>query len=172
MTASEPQSAPLDSDLAFTIIFEAHYAPAVRLAFLLCGDGHQAEDIAAETFARIYPQWRRGRIEDLPPYLRKTLLNEVRRRARRRVLERREAQRRTGSNRGGRSLEDAAVERDVILEALARLPVRQRAAVVLRFYADLSEADAAVAMGTSVGTIKAHASRGLRRMRGFMEDQE
>jgi DNA-directed RNA polymerase specialized sigma24 family protein len=60
---------------------------------------------------------------------------------------------------------DAVDRRDQIIRLLSALPPRQRTAVVLRYWEDLSEAEAARAMGCSVGTVKAACSRGLRRLR-------
>jgi RNA polymerase sigma-70 factor (sigma-E family) len=170
LVAGEPEAAETDVGEAFATVFQHHHARAVRLAFLLCGNGHLAEEIAADSFVRIYPQWRKGRVTELPPYLRRTVINEVRRRHRRRLLEQRHRVEKANASRGGRSLEDDAVERDHMIQALARLPPRQRMAVVLRFYEDLSEVETALAMGTSVGTVKAQVSRGLQRLRDHLED--
>ena len=63
----------------------------------------------------------------------------------------------------------AVVERDAVLRALATLPDRQREVLVLRYYADLSEAAIADALGISAGTVKAHASRGLAALRPTLE---
>ncbi len=161
----------LDPDAEFTLVYRRHRDRALRLAYLLTGDSHRAEEVVAEAFSRVFPRWRKGRIQDLPAYVRRAVVNEVRRAGRRSTLERTERQRRSGSGRGARSPEDEAVERELVVRALASLPVRQRAAVVLRFYEDLPEREVAAALGTSVGTVKAQVSRGLVRLRGLLEER-
>ena len=154
-----------DPDIAFTALYRLHRHEVFRLAYLLTGDRDRAEEATAEAFARVYPKWRRGGVEHLGPYVRRALVNEVNRRGRRLQLERLERNRRTGSDRGARSPEDEAADRDAVVRALLRLPRRQRAAVVLRFYADLPEREVAEALGTSVGTVKSQVSRALLRLK-------
>jgi RNA polymerase sigma factor (sigma-70 family) len=87
------------------------------------------------------------------------------------VLEVREERRRSGHGRGTGHLDEQVAERDVVVRALRRLPVRQRAVLVLRYYDDLPEADVADILGVSVGTVKSHAARGLERLRTELEGQ-
>jgi DNA-directed RNA polymerase specialized sigma24 family protein len=83
-------------DHAFVTAFLDQQTAVLRLATLLCGGDHRhAEDVVAEAFARTYPQWRKGHVVNLAAYLRTVEVNEVARRGRRRVLEQREAARRT-----------------------------------------------------------------------------
>lgn len=148
----------------FAALFDAHHQRAVRLAYLLVSDASLAEDIAAEAFAKVYVQWRRGQVRDPAAYLRRAVVNEANSRLRRRYLERREAQRRTADSRGVRCLDDGAADRDEVWQALRRLPPRQRQAIVLRYYEDLTEAETAAALGCAVGTVKSQVARGLRRL--------
>ena len=144
----------------------AHHQPyVIRLAYLLCGDAHRAEDATAEAFARVYPHWRRGAVLDERAYLRRAVVNEIRSRGRRSVLERREGERRTALGRGDRATEEQVVDRELLLEALQRLPARQRAVVVLRFYEDLTEAATAEVLGMRIGTVKSQTSRAMDRLR-------
>ena len=143
----------------------------LRLGFLLCGDAHHAEEAVAEAFAKVWPHWRRGRVNDERAYLRRALVNELTSRGRRRTLEGRVATRDQRPAPSGVVAEEIA-ERHRVLSALQRLPERQRAAVVLRFYADLSEADAAEALGMRVGTVKSQTSRGLARLRELLGEDE
>jgi RNA polymerase sigma-70 factor (sigma-E family) len=152
-------------------LYASHLEPLLRFAWLVCGDRHQAEDVVAEAFARVLPQWRRGRVYDPSAYLRRSVVNEAASRGRRRVLEVREERRRSGHGRGARHLDEQVAERDVVVRALRRLPVRQRAVLVLRYYDDLPEADVADILGVSVGTVKSHAARGLERLRNELEGQ-
>jgi RNA polymerase sigma-70 factor (sigma-E family) len=152
-----------DSD-SFAAVFNAHHKQAVRLAYLLTSDAHQAEDVVAEAFAKVYVRWQRGDVRDVGAYLRRAVANEANSKLRRRYLERREAQRRAGDDRGVRTVDDSAADRDEVWQAIQRLPDRQRKAVVLRYYEDLSEAETAEILGCSVGTVKSQVSRGLARM--------
>src|SRR5690606_9217274 len=93
------------------------------------------------------------------------VVNQVNSRFRRLALERREAERRSGDARGERSPLDDVADGAQLAAALGRLSTRQRTAIVLRYYLDLSEADTAESMGVSVGTVKSSVSRGLERLR-------
>lgn len=155
-------------DAGFATVFNAHHRHVVGLAYLLCGDHHQAEDIVSEAFAKVYVQWRKGRVNDVGSYLRRAVSNEANSRLRRRYLERREASKRSGDERGVRRVDDTAADHDEVWQAITRLPDRQRQAIVLRFYEDLSEAETAEVLGVGVGTVKSQVSRGLDRMQELM----
>ena len=152
----------------FAAVFNAHHQRAVRLAYLLLSDHEQAEDVVSEAFAKVYVQWRKGRIDDVGAYLRRAVANQAKSKLRRRYLERREAGRRTGDERGVRRVDDQAADHDEVWQALNRLPERQRAAVVLRYYEDLPEAEVADILGVSVGTVKSQVSRGLDRLQKLL----
>jgi RNA polymerase sigma-70 factor (sigma-E family) len=153
---------------SFAAVFNAHHRQAVRLAYLLTSDADQAEDIVAEAFAKVYVRWQRGDVRDVGAYLRRAVANEANSKLRRRYLERREASKRSGDERGVRTVDDAAADRDEVWQAIQRLPDRQRKAVVLRYYEDLSEAETAEILGCSVGTVKSQVSRGLARMQELL----
>jgi RNA polymerase sigma-70 factor (sigma-E family) len=153
---------------SFAAVFSAHHRQAVRLAYLLTSDPHQAEDIVAEAFAKVYLRWKRGEVRDVGAYLRRAVANEANSKLRRRYLERREAQRRSGDDRGVRSVDDATADQDQVWHAIQRLPDRQRKAVVLRYYEDCSEAETAEILGCTVGTVKSQVSRGLARMQELL----
>jgi len=155
---------PRDRD-AFAEVFSAEHGRALRLAYLMCADAERSQDVVADAFARMYPHWRRGRVTDPGSYVRRAVVNGVRGGFRHRAIERREEAKWSGEGRGQRDAADDVVDRDAVRHALASLPPRQRAAVVLRYFEDLSEADTAAALGVSVGTVKAHVSRGLDRLR-------
>jgi RNA polymerase sigma-70 factor (sigma-E family) len=161
-----PYTAAPASD--FADVYAAHHAEAVRLAYLLCGDAHRAEDAVADAFVKVWRRWERGGIDSPRSYVRRAVVNEVNSRFRRLRLERREAQRRTGDERGARHHDEQLADAEEMAAALARLPTRQRTAIVLRYYADLSEAETAEAMDCSLGTVKSSVSRGLRRLRSLM----
>lgn len=135
-----------------------------RLAFLLTGDVDAAEDLLQTAYAKALPRWSRIRSYDQPDaYMRRVLVNgrtSVWRRTRgREVLTDRVPDRAGTDPTAGRD------EAEDLRRALLALPAKQRAAVVLRFYCDLSEQETAAAMGVSVGTVKSHTSRGLARLR-------
>lgn len=157
---------------AFGLVFRAQHDAALRLAFLLCGDRDRSEEAVAEAFAKMWPHWERGSVRDDRAYLRRAVVNELRSRARRRVLEDREAERRTALGRGDRLAEDASAERQALLAALGGLPARQRAVIVLRFYEDLTEAATADALGMRIGTVKSQTSRALERLRKVLGEEE
>lgn len=165
LAAEDPAAA------SFAEVFNAHHRRAVRLAWLLTGDPHVAEDVVADAFAKVWVQWERGRVDDVGPYLRRAVVNQANSRGRRKLLERREEQRRSGDDRGVRLHDDHLADRDEVWQALGMLPPRQRQTVVLRYYEDLSEADTAETLGVSVGTVKSQVSRGLDRLRELIGEQ-
>jgi RNA polymerase sigma-70 factor (sigma-E family) len=139
--------------------FEAHYGDLVRLATLLTRGQDTAEDLVQEAFVRAA-----RRLEDLPedearPYLLTTVVNLWRNRLRRLSLESRRGLSPTPAP--GPSLE----ERDALWQAIIKLPARQRACLVLRYYEDLTEAETATVLGRSIGTVKSQTSRALARLR-------
>ena len=144
-----------------TELYRAHLPGATRLAYLLTGDRVAAEDVAQEAFLRAAS--RLGALRDeaaFPAYLHRAVVNRVRNRARRLKLERAHAEPAPPPY----DLPDVAT-RDRLWEALQRLPHRQRAALVLRFYLDLSEADVAERLGCRPGTVKSATARGLAALR-------
>lgn len=149
----------------FSAYVAARQRALLRTAFLLTGDHHAAEDLVQTALARTYLAWSGIRDKAaLDGYVRRVLVNEHTswwRRAWRRVehttdkLPERPTQDPTG----------AVDERDEVWDLVQTLPPRQRAAVVLRFYEDLSEAETAAALNCSVGTVKSQTSRALRTLR-------
>ena len=148
----------------FADVYAAHHAEALRIAYLLCGDPHRAEDAVAEAFVKVYRRWSKGGIAQPRAYIRRAVVNEVNSRFRRLAVERREAAKRSGDD-------EQVVDADAMFSALQRLPERQRTAIVLRYYADLTEQDTAAAMDISVGTVKSSVSRGLARMRALLGEE-
>jgi RNA polymerase sigma-70 factor (sigma-E family) len=155
----------------FEALVELHRDRALRLAYVLCGDACGAEDAVADAFARMYPRWRRGGIEDPAAYLRRAVVNHVNGRFRRLAHARRHEA--TASREHAAPNIDAVVaQREDLRSALRELPARQRAAVVLRHLEDLSEAETAALLGISIGTVKSSVARGLVRLRAALEAQE
>lgn len=142
-------------------LYRAHLPSATRLAYLLTGDRATAEDVAQDAFLKAASRIGGLRDEDaFGAYLHRSVVNRVRNRARRLTLERAHATATTVPY----ELPDVAT-RDRLWRALQSLPHRQRAALVLRFYLDLSEADTAERLGCRPGTVKSAVSRGLAALR-------
>ncbi|GAA3466905.1 sigma-70 family RNA polymerase sigma factor [Nonomuraea roseola] len=144
-------------------LFAAHYQSLVRLAGLLGAD--DPEDIAQEAFARLHSRRLRDEGAALG-YLRSTVCNLTRNRLRHLRIMR---LRRPEPPEHARSSEHAvlvAEEHRELLTALDALPRRQREALILRYWLDLSEREIAEAMGVTPGSVKTHASRGLAALRG------
>ena len=156
----------------FAEVFAAHHREALRLAYLLTGDQHRAEDVVSDAFVKVYRAWSRGGVGQPRAYIKRAVVNESNSRFRRLALERREAAKRWGDERGVRAHDDQLADSQALLAALQRLPARQRTAVVLRYYSDMTEAQAAEAMGVTVGTVKSSVSRGLERLRTLLDEPE
>jgi RNA polymerase sigma-70 factor (sigma-E family) len=154
---------------SFDRLVRDEHVGLLRFAYLLCGDHHRAEDAVAEALARTWPRWRGGSIDDPRAYVRRAIVNELRGRARRAGVRRRYDDRRRVEP-AVRLLDHDAAERDAVHEALLRLPLRQRAAVVLRFYEDRSEQQTADLLGVSPGTVKTHVHRALEQLRTLLEE--
>lgn len=155
----------------FEAVVSERYDCLLRLAVLLTGDQHEAEDAVAEALTKTWHRWHRVDVEDPGAYLRRAVVNEVNSSFRRLRTRRRYRERRRGDERGQRATDQQLVDADVVGRALAQLPARQRTAVVLLYYDDLSHAEAASLMGCSVGTVKSSCSRGLDRLRSLLDGQ-
>jgi RNA polymerase sigma-70 factor (sigma-E family) len=133
-----------------------------RTAFLLCGNWHTAEDLTQTALAKVFASWPRVRRQEaVHAYTTRTLVNTflADRRLRRNgeVLTDRLPDRPAGG--------PAPEDRIVVLDALATLPPRSRAVVILRYWADLNVEQAAVVLGCSPGTVKSQTARALSRLR-------
>jgi RNA polymerase sigma-70 factor (sigma-E family) len=154
-----------DAGPEVTALYQAHGLGLIRLAVVMLGDRPAAEDVVQEAFCGLYRRW--DRLDDpgnALRYVRSSVLNGCRS-----VLRnQRRLRSRPGPRPGGpatvESAESAALvgeEHRAVLAALRRLPGRQREALVLRFYLELSETEIAQAMRVSPGTVKSTVSRAL-----------
>jgi RNA polymerase sigma-70 factor (sigma-E family) len=145
------------SDLA--TLHQQHYAALVRLAALL-GDRSVAEEVVQDAFVRVHLAG--DRVQEPLPYLRRAVVNGARSSLRRL---------RVRSRAPLEVVRDvpAPADRQDVMNALRRLPARQRECLVLRYYNDLSEADIAAALGISAGSVKTHTSRGLAALEKTLE---
>jgi RNA polymerase sigma-70 factor (sigma-E family) len=152
-----------ERDDEFHEFVTAAWPRLLRTAFLLAGDRHTAEDLVQSALERAYVSWWRVRgANDPDAYVRRILMNEHARRFRRRLREHLVTSVPEQPTEDGSDLLD---DRTALLAALAALPHRQRQAVVLRYWEDLSESQVADAMGCSVGTVKSQASKGVAKLR-------
>ncbi len=158
------------ADEAVTALYGAHYRSLVRLATLLLHDVGAAEEVVQDSFVAMHSGWRRLRDPDrAAAYLRQAVVNRSRSRLRHGKVVERHPVAPPPDVPSAEHTAMAAVERAEVLRALRALSPRQREAVVLRYYADLSEAQIAEAMGISAGAVKSHASRGLAALRIVLE---
>lgn len=158
---------------AVTALYQAHAVGLIRLAVVMLGDRAAAEDVVQEAFCGLYRRW--GQLADPAnalSYVRSSTLNGCRSELRQRIrTERRDRQ--ASAEAPIASPEQAALlgqEYQEVLHALRRLPDRQREALVLRFYLDLTEPEIANSMGVSPGTVKSTTSRGLAALARLLEE--
>ena len=154
-------------DAEFTEFVASRAGWLRKVAYLLCGDWHRADDLVQEAITKLYTHWARvSRADNVDGYARRVLVNTF-------LAEQRSPWARLLPGRG--ELPEAAVatsDLDASLDlrrALAVLPPRQRATVVLRYYADLSIDQTAEALGCSAGNVKSQTSRGLEALRRLLD---
>jgi RNA polymerase sigma-70 factor (sigma-E family) len=151
-------------------IYARHAPAAAEMAYLLTGDRHLAEDLTQEAFIRVAGRFHHLRNpEAFGAYLRRAIINLFLTHIRRRNLERDRWAKLGAASRGEALMPDVA-QRDEVWRALTNLPPRQRAALVLRYYEDLSEGEIAGTMGCSAAAVKALVGRGLQTLRSEMTE--
>ena len=149
-------------DAEFSEYVAGRRAQLRRTAYLLCGDSHRAEDLVQTTLMKVYVAWpRMSRDGNVDAFTRRVMVNAH-------IDETRRAWRREWPGVEEHDVQAAAEgspeDRDLLLTALAGLPPRQRAAVVLRHYWGLSVQETADDLGCSTGTVKSQTSHALRRL--------
>ncbi|MEW6059888.1 MAG: SigE family RNA polymerase sigma factor [Actinomycetota bacterium] len=153
-------------------LYVRHVPAAGRLAYLLTADQQQAEDLVQEAFVRIVGRFGHLRVPDaFDAYLRRTIVNLHASKLRRLRVERAYLERERGRWVASGAMPDLGA-REELWSALQRLPARQRAAVVLRYYEDLSEQDAAEALRCSVAAVKSLVARAMQTLRDEIGDEE
>jgi RNA polymerase sigma-70 factor (sigma-E family) len=157
-------------DQAVTALYEAHALSLTRLAYVMLGDRPAAEDVVQEAFLGLYRRW--GSLRDTasaPGYLRASVLNGCRMVLRFRARH----EGRTTGEPPWESAEATALvgeEQRHLLQAIRALPPRQREALVLRYYLDLTEEETARSMGIRRGTVKSATSRALAALGQRMQE--
>jgi RNA polymerase sigma-70 factor (sigma-E family) len=165
-----PTSERWSADEAVTELYGAHYRSLVRMAAFLLHDTGQAEEVVQDAFVAMHSSWRRLKDPDKAlAYLRQSVVNRARSALRHRKVVQTHAPKPMPDAASAEYGAMAALDRSAVVEALKALPQRQREAIVLRYYADLSEAQIAEAMGISQGAVKSHASRGMAALRQTLE---
>jgi len=154
-----PTTLPPVTATTFEDLYALEYRPMVRLAFVLLGRDGPAEEVVQDGFARVFERW--GSLQTPGAYLRTCVVNGSRD-----VLRR---QRMALWKRPDPGPLFAELGADDLTDALAALPPRRRAAVVLRYYGDLSEAEIAATLGVRPGTVKSMLHRSLTQLRGVIE---
>ncbi|MDQ4054269.1 MAG: SigE family RNA polymerase sigma factor [Actinomycetota bacterium] len=142
-----------------------------RLAALLAGDSHGAQDLLQTTLAKLYLAWDRlDHTESVDAYARRILVNEHRS-AWRRPSRRREVV--TDLVPEGATVDhDYDGSREAVWAFVQSLPPRQRAVIVLRYYEELTEPETAEVLGISVGTVKSQASRAIAALRVRVPEED
>jgi RNA polymerase sigma-70 factor (sigma-E family) len=153
-------------------LYERHAGEAVRLAYLITSDRELARDLAQDAFVRVAGRFRHLRYPDaFDVYLRRTVVNLCMSHFRRRRVERAYLER-EGAEPGRDDELPELGARDELRSALRRLPVRQRTAIVLHYYADLPEQEVAAAMRCSVPAARSLVSRGMETLRSIVRSEE
>jgi RNA polymerase sigma-70 factor (sigma-E family) len=183
---TDPRESWTQRDESIARLFDEHYRGLCRLAGVLLNDAAGAEEVVQEAFLRTFSGWWRVRHPERAQwYLRTTVVNLCRSKLRRRTSEERGNRitwsGTTESRRAGSGDDDSNASDDsmILLALVRRLPTRQREAVVLRYYEDLSEAEIARTLGCAVGTVKSQLAkaratlgRGLRDGSGDPRSRE
>jgi RNA polymerase sigma-70 factor (sigma-E family) len=165
-----PEAAGTEAMRQVTVLYQAHALSLARLALLMLGDSAAAQDVVQDAFLGLYARW--DKLDDVgaaPAYLRASVLNGCRTALRQRS--------RVPFQTAGELLESAEAalihteEQRAVLAAVRRLPARQREALVLRYYLDMTEDQAAAAMGVSRGTVKSATSRAVAAVGRMLREE-
>ena len=161
------------ADWAVTELYSLHYLMLVRMAVLLVRDVPTAEDVVQDSFVAMHDGWQRLRdAESALAYLRHTVLNRSRSVLRHRAVVAKYPEKPSPDMPSAEHGALVQLERSAVIAALRKLPGRQREAIVLRYYADFSEAEVAAAMGISRGAVKSHTARAMAALRADLEQQD
>jgi len=156
------------AEAGFAGFVREHTDVLLRTAYLLTGNAQNAEELVQDTLVRLYPKWDRVAQADVPlAYVRRSLTNgyiNYQRRAARREYPHDDVPERVDP----RDVMTQLADRDQIWTGLRFLPERQRAALVLRFFEDMTDEESAAALGCRVGTVRSLISRGLAALREQM----
>ncbi len=161
-----------DSDEAVCTLYTTNYQSLVRLSAILVRDAGTAEEVVQDAFVAMHGAW--GRLRDTDKalsYLRQSVVNRSRSVLRHRAVVDKYAPKPAPDAPSAEQGAITQLERSAVVAALRTLPTRQREALVLRYYADLSEAQIASTMGISRGAVKSHTARGMSALRTVLEQE-
>ena len=171
-TVSGTARAEWSPDRAVIELYSQHYRALVRLAALLVRDTPTAEEVVQDSFVAMNGGWQRLRdTEKALAYLRQAVVNRSRSVLRHRTVVDKNLQKAPPDMPSAEHGALVLLERSAVVAALRDLPDRQREAIVLRYYADLSEAEIAAAMKISRGAVKSHTARGMTALRTALEQE-
>jgi RNA polymerase sigma-70 factor (sigma-E family) len=166
----DTRAAPGAVDRQITELYEGHALSLARLALLMLGDRDAAQDVVHDAFLGLYRRW--SKLTDAgaaPAYLRASVLNGCR------TLLKRRSRPVPHAVEGSLESAEAALmqteEQRAMLAVIRRLPPRQRETIVLRYYLDMTEDQAAQAMGVSRGTVKSATSRAVAAVGRMLKEE-
>ncbi|MEU6858941.1 SigE family RNA polymerase sigma factor [Glycomyces sp. NPDC046736] len=140
-----------------------------RYAYLLCGDWFEADDLVQKALTKMFAAWHRVEPGGAPAYVRKIVTNVFISHRRLSWVRRERATSELPVQRLERP-QEAVDQRLEMIAALNRLPARQRATLVLRYWEQLSVDETATAMGCSTGTVKSQSAKGLRKLKELLTE--
>jgi RNA polymerase sigma-70 factor (sigma-E family) len=159
-----------NAELAVIELYSLQYKSLVRLAAMLVRDTSTAEEVVQDAFIAMHDGWHRLKdAEKALAYLRQAVVNKSRSVLRHRMVVEKNAPKPAPDMPSAEHGAMALLERSAVIAALRDLPGRQREAIVLRYYADLSEADIAAAMRISRGAVKSHTARAMASLKAALE---
>ena len=151
-----------DAERAVTALYGTHYRPLVRLAAMLVGDVPTAEELVQDSFIALHAGWRRLADSDRAlSYLRQSVVNRCRSVLRHRLIADKLAPAIAPGIPGAAREQITLPGHSALVSALRILPPRQREVLVLRYYANLSDAQIATTMGISTGAVNSHIARAM-----------
>ena len=154
----------------FTELYTLHYRRLVRSAWLLVRDVPTAEEVVQDAFVSMHDAWQRLRdAENALAYVRQAVVNRSRSVLRHQMVIERHLEKAPPDMPSAEHGALVSLERTAVVAALRSLTARQREAIVLRYYGDLSEAEIAQVMGISRGAVKSHTARGMAALRAALE---
>jgi RNA polymerase sigma-70 factor (sigma-E family) len=160
------------ADLALTEIYETEYRSLVRMSTMLLGDIGSAEEVVQDCFIAMHAAWYGLREADKAlHYLRRSVVNRSRSVLRHRIVVDRHTPKHEPDMPSAEQAAITQLERSAVISALGTLPVRQREALVLKFFMDLSEEQVASVMNISRGAVKSHTARGKAALRSVLEPE-
>lgn len=159
-----------NAELAVIELYSIQYKSLVRLAAMLVRDISTAEEVVQDAFIAMHDGWHRLKDADKAlAYLRQAVVNRSRSVLRHRLVVEKNAPKPAPDMPSAEHGALALLERSAVIAALRDLPERQREAIVLRYYADLSEAEIAATMRISRGAVKSHTARGMASLKAALE---